>query len=344
LVQRADVSRSEVYDAREIARAAGRTLAEVTALIDSGLVATVDGRYVSHTEAVRVLRALRSGAALDVGICPPALFSRPLDGARDAGVSVAASTAVHGVLLGAVLLVAVFGRTEITEALAVRPASPVRLVFLAAPGPGGGGGGGGTRQPLPPAAARREGQRALTSPVPPREPLPAPVREPQPAAVEPAPAAPVASVAADRETRTGVIDDSKQPPSTGPGAGGGAGTGAGGGLGQGQGDGIGEGAGGGAGGGPWRPGSGIEPPSLLREVRPDYPEDARRRSIEGDVVLEIVVRHDGSVGDVRVLHGLGDSLDQRAVQAVRQWRFAPARRRGEPVDVLVEVSVEFKLR
>ena len=49
-------------------------------------------------------------------------------------------------------------------------------------------------------------------------------------------------------------------------------------------------------------------------------------------------------GDVRVLQGLGAGLDQRAIDAVRQWRFAPARRQNAPVDVIVEVAVEFKLR
>jgi TonB family protein len=79
-------------------------------------------------------------------------------------------------------------------------------------------------------------------------------------------------------------------------------------------------------------------------VKADYTEDARRRNVAGEVVLEIVVRSDGSVGDVKVLQGLGGGLDERAIQAVRQWRFAPARRRGAAVDVVVEVSVEFKLR
>ena len=53
---------------------------------------------------------------------------------------------------------------------------------------------------------------------------------------------------------------------------------------------------------------------------------------------------DGSVGDVKILQGLGGGLNDRAVQAVRQWRFAPARRQGAAVDVIVEVAVEFKLR
>ena len=60
--------------------------------------------------------------------------------------------------------------------------------------------------------------------------------------------------------------------------------------------------------------------------------------------LEIVVKRDGTVDDVRVRCGLDAGLDQRAIVAVREWRFAPARRQGEAVDVIVEVSVEFTLR
>ena len=107
---------------------------------------------------------------------------------------------------------------------------------------------------------------------------------------------------------------------------------------------VGPATGGGSGGGPYRPGSGIEAPQLLREVKADYTEDARQRGLSGDVVLEIVVRRDGSVGDIKILQGLGGGLNDRAVQAVRQWRFAPARRQGVAVDVIVEVAVEFKLR
>jgi TonB family protein len=88
----------------------------------------------------------------------------------------------------------------------------------------------------------------------------------------------------------------------------------------------------------------VTPPSLVREVKPVYSEEGRRRGIEGDVVMEVIVRADGGVGAVRVVHGLGSGLDQRAVDAVRQWRFSPARRLGSPVDVLVEVAVEFRLR
>jgi TonB family protein len=210
-------------------------------------------------------------------------------------------------------------------------------------------------QKAPPPKALRQGRAKISSPIPerrepkPLRPMPAP-REPAPTPVlkaEPLPVviAPVVAAPADTRTRAGVLQQTPvETESRGPGSGGGAGTGTGTGLGQGDGSGIGPGSGGGTGGGPYRPGSGIEPPRLLREVRADYTEDARQRGIAGDVVLEIVVRRDGSVGDVRLLQGLAGGLNDRAMQAVRQWRFAPARRQGAAVDVLVEVAVEFKLR
>jgi TonB family protein len=79
-------------------------------------------------------------------------------------------------------------------------------------------------------------------------------------------------------------------------------------------------------------------------VKAQYTDEARRRGVTGDVILEIVIKRDGSVGDIRVLRGLGSGLDERAVSAVGHWQFAPARRFGEAVDVIVEVAVEFSLR
>jgi TonB family protein len=182
----------------------------------------------------------------------------------------------------------------------------------------------------------------VSKPIQPEPPKPEPPlnAEPLPVVV-----APIVTAPADRRSRAGVLEETTADnESHGPGTGGGAGTGSGTGLGRGEGPGVGEGSGGGTGGGPYRPGSGITPPRLLREVRADYTEDARRRGLNGEVVLEIVVRRDGSVGDVRLLQGLGGGLNERAVNAVRQWRFSPAQRHGTPVDVIVEVAVEFKLR
>jgi TonB family protein len=206
---------------------------------------------------------------------------------------------------------------------------------------------------MPPPKALRKGTSHQSSPVPeievakPVEPVPQPpepVRPPDPPE-EPPVVAPIASKPADAADQPGVLEETPDNPgSRGPGAGGGVGTGSGTGIGEGDGPGVGPGSGGGTGGGPYRPGSGIEPPRLLREIRADYTEEARRRGVQGEVLLEIVVRRDGSVGDVRLMQGLGYGLDRQAIDAVRQWRFAPARRFGSPVDVLVEVAVEFRLR
>jgi protein TonB len=197
------------------------------------------------------------------------------------------------------------------------------------------------RSPTP---ARRPPPRVEPPPVI-RRPEPPPVKaEPLPPVV-----APVVPVAADPRDRAGIPwVASPTPPqeteSHGPGTGAGTGSGQGTGLGEGEGAGIGPGSGGGTGGGPYRPGTGITAPSIIREVKPDYTEEGRRRNIEGDVVLEIIVRRDGTVGSVKVVQGLGAGLDQRATDAVRQWRFSPAKRYGTPVDVIVEVAMEFKLR
>jgi TonB family protein len=178
-------------------------------------------------------------------------------------------------------------------------------------------------------------------------PVQAPPEPPPPIKAEPLPVivAPVISAPANDRDRAGVLEEARaESESHGPGKGGGAGTGTGTGLGQGDGPGIGPGSGGGTGGGPFRPGAGIEPPRVIREVKADFTEEARRRGVSGEVLLEIVVRRDGSVSDIKVMRGLGSGLNERAADAVRQWQFAPARRQGVPVDVIVQVAVEFRLR
>jgi len=266
------------------------------------------------------------------------------------------SSALHAALI-AVLLLATFNLAPRAAALRIddRPADLMRLVFLATPGPGGGGGGGGLLQKTPPPKAMREGTHRISSPLPQRVEPPPIVSTPKPPEPKPEPplkseqlpvvVAPIITAPADPKDRVGVLAQTTvETESHGPGVGGGSGTGKGTGLGEGDGSGVGAGSGGGTGGGPYRPGSGIEAPRLLHEVKADYTEDARQRGLAGEVLLEIVVRRDGSVGDVRILQGLGGGLNERAVQAVRQWRFTPARRLGTPVDVIVEVAVEFRLR
>ena len=74
--------------------------------------------------------------------------------------------------------------------------------------------------------------------------------------------------------------------------------------------------------------------------------DAMRAQVEGLVELEILVLEDGSVGNVRIVRSLDSrfGLDQEAINAVRRWRFDPARRGNDPVDMWVLLPVEFRLK
>lgn len=82
-----------------------------------------------------------------------------------------------------------------------------------------------------------------------------------------------------------------------------------------------------------------------RENRPPvYPSTARQRGYEGDVLIAAEVRKDGRIGAVRVKRSSGyASLDDSALEAVKAWRFEPAKRMGSPVDALVEIPIRFKL-
>jgi protein TonB len=351
----------DVYSAAEIARAAGACPADVRALARAGLIhpLTPSG-YFTAADAVTAVGTL-AGDGRERPLFRPAAGLR-----REPGMPIALSGTLHAAMLAAVALVTSLGVVR-TQARVDDSRKDLHMVFLVSPGPGGGGGGGGLKELAPAPPAERKGVEKMRSPLavhhpparivearqtPPPRLDPPPVVQPQ----EPPPVvkaeaiqpvfAPVVAAAPDTRDRAGIPSHTgpESAESHGPGSGGGAGSGQGTGLGEGNGTGIGAGSGGGTGGGPYRPGSGITPPSIQREVQPDYTDEARRRAIQGDVVLEIVVRADGSVGSVRLLQGLGSGLDQRAMDAVRQWKFNPAKRYGAPVDVLVEVAVGFKLR
>jgi protein TonB len=355
---------NDVYSPDEIARAAG--------VPEEVVVAAMGGpdALVVFADAVRIGRSVRAGldavpsaatgrSVMAGGTAPrPPLFAifQTADRSTSKSMPLVVSSTVHVTVLAAAIAIATFGLTPKAATLPADPPRPdqLRLVFIATPGPGGGGGGGGTLRKAPPPKAERDGTQKMSSPLPIRQP-PKPIAPiPKPSEPKPAPlnaeqlpvvVAPIVAAPADTRNRVGVLEDTTaQTDSRGSGRGGGVGTGTGTGVGEGEGAGIGPGSGGGIGGGPYRAGSGITPPRVVREVKADYTEEARRRGVTGEVIMEIVVRRDGSVGDVKVLQGLGSGLNDRAVQAVRQWRFAPAERQGTPVDVVVEVSVEFKLR
>jgi TonB family protein len=133
------------------------------------------------------------------------------------------------------------------------------------------------------------------------------------------------------------------PPSNGTGSGGGIGSGSGGGVGSGEGPGVGPGRGGGIGGGVFRVGGGVSAPRILYQPDPEYSEEARKAKYEGTVVLGLIVGPDGRPHDIRISRSLGLGLDEKAVEAVRLWKFEPARKNGQAVSVQINVEVEFRL-
>jgi len=202
----------------------------------------------------------------------------------------------------------------------------------------GGGGGGGDRDKL-----------AATKGAPPkfaREQFTPPaivIRNPDPKL----PMDPTVVGPPDLKLPTGPTGDPLStvlgPPSNGTGSGGGIGSGSGGGVGSGRGPGVGPGWGGGIGGGPYRVGGGVSAPKALYAPDPEYSEEARKAKYQGTVVLWVVVGPDGRPRDIKVQRTLGMGLDEKAMEAVRTWKFEPARLNGSPVAVQINVEVNFRL-
>jgi TonB family protein len=96
----------------------------------------------------------------------------------------------------------------------------------------------------------------------------------------------------------------------------------------------------------FNPGNGVTLPTVVREVRPDYTEAAKAEHLEGKVVLGVVVRADGTVGDVTVDESLDKvyGLDDQAVKAATQWTFKPGTKDGKAVAVRVHIELRFTLK
>lgn len=132
-------------------------------------------------------------------------------------------------------------------------------------------------------------------------------------------------------------------PSNGTGSGGGIGTGSGGGVGSGKGGGFGPGEGGGTGGGLFRVGGGVSAPRAIYQPEPEFSEEARKAKYQGVCTLSLIVGADGRPSNIRVASSLGMGLDEKAIEAVKTWRFEPAMKDGHPVAVQIAVEVDFHL-
>ena len=91
-----------------------------------------------------------------------------------------------------------------------------------------------------------------------------------------------------------------------------------------------------------RPGGNVVPPKLIYQPKPEYPELARITRTEGAVELEAIIGKDGTIEELKVLRG-HHLLVKAAVDAVRQWRYQPTLLNGEPIEVITEITVNFKL-
>jgi TonB family protein len=203
-----------------------------------------------------------------------------------------------------------------------------------------GGGGGGNRNPLP-ASKGRLPKAALRQFTPPS----AEILNPDPKlAMEP-------SIIAPPDVRLPTVNMAQYGDplgkigiaSNGPGSGGGIGAGHGGGVGSGSGLGFGPGEGGGVGGGVFRVGGGVTAPALISKVEPEYSEEARKAKYQGTVLLYVEVDATGRAQNVRVLHSLGLGLDEKAIEAVKKWKFRPGFKDGRPVTVVANIEVNFRL-
>ena len=121
------------------------------------------------------------------------------------------------------------------------------------------------------------------------------------------------------------------------------GNGHGAGLGSGNGNGIGPGSGGNMGGGIRRIGGGVAPPVVLFAPEPQFSEEARKAKVSGNVLVYLQVDANGKPTHVRVLRGIGLGLDEKAIEAVAQYKFKPAMENGKPVAVEMNVEVNFQI-
>jgi periplasmic protein TonB len=244
------------------------------------------------------------------------------------------STAIAVVLHGLVILLIAFliakkvqfsapVKTIAVTELTVPPMAPPRAQAM--------GGGGGQRGPTP-VVKGTPPKFADQQIVPPKAP---PLQEPK------------IKIDPTIEVQQDVKMPSSLPqigvansPIIGPFSGGGGhGTG----LGSGNGSGLGPGSGGNTGGGPRRIGGGVSAPQLIFSVEPEFSEEARKAKVAGNVLVNLWVDTNGMPSHVHVIRGVGMGLDEKAVEAVKQYKFKPAMENGKPVLVELNVEVNFQI-
>ncbi len=94
---------------------------------------------------------------------------------------------------------------------------------------------------------------------------------------------------------------------------------------------------------PQKVGGGVSAPKVIKAPDPEYSKEARKAKYEATSVLWVIVQADGTPGEIRVKTPAGKGLDEKAIEAVRKWRFKPAMKDGKPIAVQINIEINFRL-
>jgi periplasmic protein TonB len=259
-------------------------------------------------------------------------------------LSSALSIGAHVVIIGLIIFLIIEARLHPKPAppkpqLAAIDITPFRPIAPKGPAMGGGGGGGAHELVQAP-----KGKLPKFSETPITPPMLAVNPHPK-LAVEPTIKMP-SNIALPNNNLPNLGDPRTNitgPLSNGTGTGAGLGSGDGGGIGSGSGAGYGPGEGGGYGGGLYHVGGGVSPPVLIYSVDAEFSDEARRAKYQGVSVVSLVVDAHGMPRHVHTIRKLGMGLDEKAIEAVRQYKFEPGKRNGKPVAVAITIEVNFHI-
>jgi protein TonB len=193
-------------------------------------------------------------------------------------------------------------------------------------------GGGGGQHDIAPVSQGRLPKFAQEQIVPPKAP---PMEAPK-LAIEP-----TLVMQKDLKMASNTLPNFGMPnsPNKGVSMGNGSGTG----IGSGNGAGLGAGSGGNTGGGLYAIGGGVSKPVVLYAPDAEFSEEARKAKFSGNVEVYLIVDETGAPSHIRVVRGVGMGLDDKAIEAVRQYKFKPAMKDGKPVKVPLYIDVNFQI-
>lgn len=266
----------------------------------------------------------------------PIAVSNPMDVKRDPK-STAVAVAVHALIFllifwisSRVIKVVTATKPKVADITFDVPPPPQPVLKVPSPKPIGGGGGAHDIAPV------TQGRLPKFSPTPIVPPSNPPKIEPK-LTVDPA-----INVQTNLHMTNNNMPNLGIPnaPNVGVNS---LGNGSGGGLGSGRGNGLGPGSGGNTGGGAYQIGGDVSAPQLVYQVDPEFSEEARKAKFQGEVLVHLIVDATGRPTQVRVIRPVGMGLDEKAREAVAQYKFKPARKGGQPVPVELNVAVNFQI-